>query len=113
MTAMASPLTSGVEALPLGAAPAEDVACVGTAPAVDAAGAVPAPAPSRAWALPLHDAVRALEAQGLQGVPVAQLGEDLRCLRRIGDRLEAEFARRLAGFERRGGPAAAGAASAI
>ena len=110
---MASPLTSGVEALPLGAAPAEDADCVGTAPAVDAAGAGTVPAPSRAWTLPLQEAVRALEAEGLQGVPVAQLGEDLRCLRRIGDRLEAEFARRLAGFERRGGPAAAGAASAI
>lgn len=60
----------------------------------------------------LDDFVDRLGAEDLHRVPAPCLGEDLVALRRGIDRLEAEFARRLAVFDRKGGYAASGAVSA-
>src|SRR6266496_3007391 len=94
MTATASPLTSGVSAPPCTKAPA------------------PASAPVRAWAL-LEEGVRLLEALPLEECSVSDVGENLRRMQQHVDRVQAESVGLLADFERRGGPAAQRAPSAV
>jgi hypothetical protein len=59
----------------------------------------------------LRDAVAALAAQDVDGLPEAALARDLPELRRLADSVEAQWLRRLEAFDRRGGAAAAGAVS--
>ncbi len=54
----------------------------------------------------LTSALDELAAEDIRNVGVGALGDDLVALRRAADRLEAEFTRRLAAFDRRGGAAA-------
>src|SRR5215475_12565071 len=59
----------------------------------------------------LRDAVAALAAEDVDGLPEAALARDLPQLRRLLDGVEAQWLRRLEAFGRRGGAAAEGAAS--
>src|SRR5215475_720175 len=59
----------------------------------------------------LRDAVAALAAEDVDGLPEATLTASLPELRRLADGVEAQWLRRLEAFDRRGGAAAAGAVS--
>src|SRR5206468_7147063 len=83
------------------------------APVAGVAAPVGSACASRGWAFHLQEGPRALEAGSLEGRPVHQLGQDLRSIQQAIDRLNTEFARRLAGFERGGGPAAERAPSTV
>src|SRR6266498_1234340 len=107
MTAIASPQTSGVGA----PAPANGVDAPPDAGAPEPRG-TSAPVAPRAWAL-LEEGVRLLEALPLEECSVSELGENLRRMQQHVDRVQAESTRQLAGFERRGGPAAQRAPSAV
>jgi hypothetical protein len=59
----------------------------------------------------LASALEAMAADDLEAMPTSQLGADVLALLGVAARLDAEIARRLVGFDRRGGAAADGAAS--